>query len=951
MKKDLFFPWDQAADEFVFRRRNDPNSPYVTRKPRKEYYTAGNYLKWPTSIKRAWMKSFKAAMADFIDEHPNGREARKEVKDKHRAAFPYPAKDTLDLVRWEDIADEDRSKADMEKSLNAHTKRKQRDDNRRNYAEADHHKNVKELAAHARQKEVVEDRTNYAEADHHENVKELEAHVRKKASVEDTRNYAEADHHENVKELAAHARQKEAVEDSKNYAEAGRHETAKLAAQDNKEAGSLKSLRAKEQERFFNIGGDGMEESPDVTPRDDPANLAWQGAGPDMAQRSGDVSNPFPESVVQWTGATTELDINAERARRALQKQRSTADRSPHGTKDLKQHRLDKGVLQKEIRHARAMAAARAATLSPIPEEPAVGDTPGQIRGGAADGDIPAFPAATATLAAAPPPVQGGAGGGAGGGRSLPPDPASRFLSDDAIKTAVSGLGAVHDGIFGGARKGTASGGRIRDPGTPGNVVIPPHIAGLSKPPPSAPPLSKRTKRPESNASPTFNTPIHVNAGAVIAAPVLLEGGAGGAGNRRGWGDSLSSFAKGLGQTFSFTRDKQQQAAASTYNDAEIEQLRKATAGLPQSGIAEGGLVTIPERAGGGAGGGAKKSKKSKKSRTAGLASDRSMGPPADRDMNDETKHGEPGDHKDDRGGEKVETPWAKYMADLEPPDSTKPWTLPPADSIATHRASTISTNKGGGGAVRGVDEKTGRPETDADMNERAKTAWKKYGDVIISDTNKTVDQSTVSLRPQYGQLGPDRIIPSGPDQVRSDVGFDMFSVVKPGFGKGSDNSLYLHNEAHREFIQWQDPMFQPGGNPGPIGGIRSMDPRQNTLKSMSYVNSLVDLNKQRRTLATNTYADYASTGATAGSLPVDIGYPYATSSTTHKRDGPSPLRPVIDTRDSFLPVFESAGVVSSKRRLRHQYDPWRFPQEQTVTSVNGFSTLPADVARMQKRV
>jgi len=53
-------------------------------------------------------------------------------------------------------------------------------------------------------------------------------------------------------------------------------------------------------------------------------------------------------------------------------------------------------------------------------------------------------------------------------------------------------------------------------------------------------------------------------------------------------------------------------------------------------------------------------------------------------------------------------------------------------------------------------------------------------------------------------------VIPRGLDQIRSDIEFDMFSVVRPGFGLGADNKMFAFENIRDKEIIGKGPLFLP---------------------------------------------------------------------------------------------------------------------------------------------
>ena len=141
-------------------------------------------------------------------------------------------------------------------------------------------------------------------------------------------------------------------------------------------------------------------------------------------------------------------------------------------------------------------------------------------------------------------------------------------------------------------------------------------------------------------------------------------------------------------------------------------------------------------------------------------------------------------------------------------------------------------------------------------------TAYKGYRGPIGHETapflgDETVgqkpDEAMSTLRPQYGISGAENAIPHPHEQLRSDLEFDLFSVVPPGYGEGVDNKLYLYQKAHEDYVRFKGPFFSPGPWLGPLNTYHPMPWQWQSVKSTHDINNYNArvANRHRQGLAT----------------------------------------------------------------------------------------------------
>jgi hypothetical protein len=217
--------------------------------------------------------------------------------------------------------------------------------------------------------------------------------------------------------------------------------------------------------------------------------------------------------------------------------------------------------------------------------------------------------------------------------------------------------------------------------------------------------------------------------------------------------------------------------------------------------------------------------------------------------------------------------------------------------------------------------------------------AFAQFGDALL-DT-ETVDTATPSMRPQYGMEGASAVVPSTAKQLASDLGFDMFSWVNRGYGNGSDNKLYLQQEAHEKLVRYAGDMYGPGAHPGPIGGIAPMPMGWAPVKPSKFINHTHRKFNRNNRLCMNLYNSAAPQNGTALALPDDIGSPHMFSSQELPRKMNSPLEPVYNNYSVFQSVRDAAGMDrKSSTMARSLHDPVRNPYNQPSDTQHGIPHL-----------
>ena len=202
-------------------------------------------------------------------------------------------------------------------------------------------------------------------------------------------------------------------------------------------------------------------------------------------------------------------------------------------------------------------------------------------------------------------------------------------------------------------------------------------------------------------------------------------------------------------------------------------------------------------------------------------------------------------------------------------------------------------------------------------FNERAKRS------IVIG--GHQFDDPVNTIRPDYGIAGGDVVVPSKNRQITSDVIYDMFSVVPPGYGNGDDNKMYLQQQSWERYVKHGGDMFGPNAFAGPTAGVHPMPMAWRRNKPQTYIDQQQDGHGKLQATAQTLNQAYTISERTAGALPSDIG---AYRALTSKRLGRPPggcLEPVVNNGATFRPSFDGPGYkrVEKRRRL---YDPVRHP-------------------------
>jgi hypothetical protein len=180
-------------------------------------------------------------------------------------------------------------------------------------------------------------------------------------------------------------------------------------------------------------------------------------------------------------------------------------------------------------------------------------------------------------------------------------------------------------------------------------------------------------------------------------------------------------------------------------------------------------------------------------------------------------------------------------------------------------------------------------------------------------------------LRLEFTEADSKLVIPSTVDQIRSDIEFDMFSVVRPGFGLGADNKMFAFENIRDQEIIGKEPLFEPRAYDGPTGGVDTVP-----LCLQSVLPTAVFQKNERVNKLLQTQGLQTTLQTLKGSLNVlgdDYGQLSSVSDRGLNRPPESYLEPVIRIDSRWQRPKLEPGYLSSKRQFRKLYDGLRYPE------------------------
>lgn len=202
-------------------------------------------------------------------------------------------------------------------------------------------------------------------------------------------------------------------------------------------------------------------------------------------------------------------------------------------------------------------------------------------------------------------------------------------------------------------------------------------------------------------------------------------------------------------------------------------------------------------------------------------------------------------------------------------------------------------------------------------------SAEERKGDAFIQ-AKETVNTATDTMRPSYGIAPANGVIPTKRQQVESDLLFNDFSVVAPGFGLGVTNKMFLMEEERQKKVVYQEPLAEPRKYDGPTNGANVVP--------LQLQNQIT--RRDRHTLAAQEFARESSAVVLeqrvgTGSLNVlgdDFGLLQRVSDKGLKRAADSPLEPIMVTPKAWERVKALPGVQWANKKVRRLFDAQRYP-------------------------
>ncbi len=247
----------------------------------------------------------------------------------------------------------------------------------------------------------------------------------------------------------------------------------------------------------------------------------------------------------------------------------------------------------------------------------------------------------------------------------------------------------------------------------------------------------------------------------------------------------------------------------------------------------------------------------------------------------------------------------------------------------------------GGGGLLPNAGALMGRQIEDIIKDEKT------GGDVAVGGVYNKHDGNDVLRLDAAEEADPWKTVPPPLAQIRSDIEFDMFSVVRPGFGLGTDNKMFVYENARDDYIVHQKPEFLPRPYDGPGSGVDTVPlSLQNVLPPDVFKAHMA--RTQRLELAAKLTASATKKGS-LNILGDDYGQLDSISDRGLNRPSESFLEPVIRIDSRWSRVKPEPGYMSSKRQFRKLYDSLRYPEHMTAhMNMDGGPVLKKNRASLQ---
>jgi hypothetical protein len=219
-------------------------------------------------------------------------------------------------------------------------------------------------------------------------------------------------------------------------------------------------------------------------------------------------------------------------------------------------------------------------------------------------------------------------------------------------------------------------------------------------------------------------------------------------------------------------------------------------------------------------------------------------------------------------------------------------------------------------------------------MNKKDMEAVDKNTRYIDPDT--TQDLRSYDKEAESGDMDA---LYSAENKLMSNIEFEQFSYVPPGFGNGADNKLFRMDNNRKRKIEWDEPMYKPRAYDGPESGITPLPPQwKNTMNAQTYFNAVAQEAQKGMFKLKSKKLDIQSC------LPDDIFSRKSDKLLPNRKT--NILRPIIDNCELFQSTRIPCGNVldNTWRDFRTAYDPYRVPESRSFS--NRSNSIRPSIAR-----
>jgi hypothetical protein len=195
-----------------------------------------------------------------------------------------------------------------------------------------------------------------------------------------------------------------------------------------------------------------------------------------------------------------------------------------------------------------------------------------------------------------------------------------------------------------------------------------------------------------------------------------------------------------------------------------------------------------------------------------------------------------------------------------------------------------------------------------------------------VLDPNSGQSNTFDTLRMAYGEAEPSDVLPDKRTQMASDIRFDMFDYVSPGFGNGVANKLFQLEESNTNRIRFGGQLMSQSYD-GPINGVAVPPWQLQRAIPASYLSMQGKYDMLEKRAASSVRQSALATSESTDVLGDDIGYKYERSSKDLPRNNLSPFEPMIRNDMQWTNVKMPTGVALNKKRFRLETDAMRYPR------------------------